>query len=426
MKLRFLHAADLHLDTPFRGLSRQSPELARVMRDASLDAFDSVVDTALRREVSFCLFAGDIYDGVSRGARAQLRFRDGLARLSRAGIPSFVVHGNHDPLEGWSSVDKWPALVHHFGSNRVLTLPVISGGRTVATVSGISFATRHEERNLAAMFPPAGGPGFHVALLHTHLRGVAGGAGHGRYAECDPTDLMATGHDYWALGHIHTRSTVALDNGSLAVYPGNLQGRGFRSSEMGPKGAVIVEFDPDHPVRGVTTADVSFHPCDRVRFESVVVDCPEEEVSLDLLADRLTEGALAPSDGRLHMVRGVVTGRGPVHGLLAPPGRLEELTEALHDRARRTDTRLHWDRLVDLTAPEVDLATLRNGDDIISDLVSLTDERLGSPDPLSGLAGPEPPVALSRRAAGHDTPSDRDLLTTARDLALEALLDGAG
>ena len=423
MRLRFLHAADLHLDTPFRGLARHEPDLAGVLRDASLDAFDTLVDTALREKVTFCVFAGDIYDGVSRGVRAQLRFRDGLARLSQAGVASFVVHGNHDPTDGWSSIDSWPDLVHHFGPHRVGSRPVVCDGRTVATVSGISFATRHEDRNLAAMFPPVEGPGLHVALLHTHLRGVAGGSDHGRYAAAGPDDLTNAGYHYWALGHIHTRSTIPLGAGTMAVYPGNLQGRGFRSSETGPKGVVIVEFDPDAPQQ-LRPGDVSFRACDRVRFETVTLDCGGSEgVTMDLLADRLTEAAARSPEDRLRIIRGTVVGGGPVHDLLAPPGRLEELTEALRDRARRAADHLHWDRVEDLTAAGIDIAALREGDDIVSDLVSMVDHRVASPDPIAGLPLPEPPPSLRALKPAGEAAADRDLIITARDLALEILLD---
>ena len=101
----FVHAADLHLDTPFKGIGSTAPGVAEQLREASLTAFDFLVDLCLERRAAFLVIAGDIYDGPERGLRAQLRFRDGLARLSAAGIPSFVVHGNHDPVEtGWSAI----------------------------------------------------------------------------------------------------------------------------------------------------------------------------------------------------------------------------------------------------------------------------------------------------------------------------------
>src|SRR5215207_3068203 len=115
---RFIHAADLHLDTPYEGIGRASDDVQRALRDASLDAFDALVDLALERNVSFVVIAGDIYDGAERGLRAQMRFLSGLRCLDDAGIRTFIIHGNHDPLDGWSAIarDSWPAGVTIFGS----------------------------------------------------------------------------------------------------------------------------------------------------------------------------------------------------------------------------------------------------------------------------------------------------------------------
>ena len=128
----FVHAADLHLDTPFKGIGSTAPHVAEQLREASLAAFDSLVELCLERRVAFLVVAGDIYDGPERGLRAQLRFRDGLARLSSAGISSFVVHGNHDPVEtGWSALGgPWPERVTVFGTGTVKAVPVeVDGSR---------------------------------------------------------------------------------------------------------------------------------------------------------------------------------------------------------------------------------------------------------------------------------------------------------
>src|ERR1019366_6329576 len=138
----FVHAADLHLDTPFKGIGSTAPLVAEQLREASLAAFDSLVDLCLERRVAFLVVAGDIYDGPERGLRAQMRFRDGLARLSTAGISSFVVHGNHDPVEtGWSALGgPWPERVTVFGTGTVKAVPIEVDGNPLATVQGISFA----------------------------------------------------------------------------------------------------------------------------------------------------------------------------------------------------------------------------------------------------------------------------------------------
>src|SRR4051794_940456 len=145
---RFVHAADLHLDTPFEGLGRTSPEVAAALRDASLAAFDALVDLALREQAAFLVIAGDVYDGAERGVRAQLRFLRGLERLSGAGVEVLVAHGNHDPLDGWSAIRAWPAGVHVFGCNVVESVAVEREGAVLATVHGISYARRDPGENL--------------------------------------------------------------------------------------------------------------------------------------------------------------------------------------------------------------------------------------------------------------------------------------
>src|SRR5262245_51374847 len=121
---RFVHAADLHLDTPFEGLARTSPEVGAALRDASLQAFDALVELTLREDAAFLVIAGDVYDGAERGVRAQLRFLGGLRRLSEAGVQVLVTHGNHDPLDGWSAIREWPAGVHVFSPEVVEQVPV--------------------------------------------------------------------------------------------------------------------------------------------------------------------------------------------------------------------------------------------------------------------------------------------------------------
>src|SRR6476646_5865043 len=120
-EFRFIHAADLHLDTPFATIGRVEPEIADRLRDASLEAFDGLVSLALDRQASFVVIAGDIYDCADRGVRAQLRFLRGVERLGDRGIPVFVAHGNHDPLDGWSAVRRVPDNLVVFGGEAVET-----------------------------------------------------------------------------------------------------------------------------------------------------------------------------------------------------------------------------------------------------------------------------------------------------------------
>ncbi len=360
MRFRFLHAADLHLDTPFTRLTGLSERIADHLRDASLRAFDRLVDTAIAEDVAFVVFAGDIYDGPERGVRAQLAFRDGCARLADAGIVTFVAYGNHDPLdEGWSAIAEFPDGVHIFGSDTVETHEVTVDGILAATVSGISYAVADTTDNLSTRFGEPSGRGFHVAVLHAN---VGGHADYAAYSPCTLDDLRSRGYDYWALGHIHKRSELG-DGHPLVVYPGNLQGRSPKPSERGPKGAVIVEVDDN-------VATTRFVALDSVRFDHVEVDI--DGLSLDGLETALVDAsaqARTVAGDRPVIRRGLITGRGELHDEMAGAERREELLYRLRDLARHSEPFLWWDDLTWRTGPEIDVTERAGGDDFVGDLL---------------------------------------------------------
>lgn len=381
MNFRFLHAADLHLDTPFSSLTGVPDLVARELREASLRAFSSLIELALAEEVAFVVLAGDIYDGSARGVRAQLAFRDGLQRLSDAGIHSFVAYGNHDPVqEGWSAIDSFPERVTIFPADAVATVPIEIDGVQVATVSGISYAKAATTDNLALRFEPAKGRGFHVGVLHTN---VGDTSDHAQYSPCTLDDLRATGHHYWALGHVHRRQALAAGSPHV-VYPGNLQGRSAKPSEQGPKGALLVE------VSGTTVTESRFVPLDKVRFETVEVSIDDR--SLEGLEQVLVDAAaeqLQLADGSSVVLRAVIGGRGQLHQDLAGHDRRLEMLQRLRDLAPLTVPFIWWDRIEWQTRPPVDLADRYGGDDFVADLLRVS-EVVG--------AGASRPVALA--AAG--------------------------
>ena len=369
----FVHAADLHLDTPFKGIGSTAPHVAAQLREASLAAFDALVDLCLHRHVAFLVIAGDIYDGPERGLRAQLRFRDGLARLSSAGIPSFVVHGNHDPVEtGWSALGgAWPEHVTVFGTGTVQAVAVEVGGVAVATVQGISFAQRSERENLALRFAREAGPGLQVGVLHCNVQGAA--AGYDDYSPCTLEDLRNIGLDYWALGHVHTRTVLSGRRGSdeaWAVYPGNLQARSPKPSERGAKGAVVVH------VSAGRVQDVEPVGCDVVRFDLVELDIGEFDDLAELRA-RLVSAArdrLASADGRALVLRGHLVGQAELHFDLRRPGALEDLLSALRADFEEDQPFCWWDSIDDQSRPALDLDAARGGSDFAADLIALADQ----------------------------------------------------
>ena len=230
---RFIHAADLHLGSPFQGLALKDAALAEIFVAASRTAFSSLVTTAIDLKTDFLVIAGDVYDGDWKDNTIGLFFNREMARLERAAIPVFLLKGNHDAESVITRTISLPRNVHEFpvnkpGSHRIETLKV--------ALHGQGFAERSANENLALSYPPAVPGWFNIGVLHTSLTGREP---HQPYAPCSVEDLRSRSYDYWALGHVHDYEVVSED--PLVVFPGNIQGRSIR--ETGAKGAVLVSVE---------------------------------------------------------------------------------------------------------------------------------------------------------------------------------------
>ncbi|MDI3305771.1 MAG: DNA repair exonuclease [Acetobacteraceae bacterium] len=253
MSFCFVHAADLHLDTPFAGVGPVPPDLRARLRDASLAAFDHLVELALARDAAFVLLAGGIYDGPERGLRAQVRVRQGLERLAERGIPVVIVAGAGEPAGDWPAIPTWPATVTRVPPGPIRPVPVVRDGQRLATIYGASGAPARAARDLTRV----AAPGIHVALLHVPARGLA--------ELGSPDALAARGLDYWALGGEHAARLLTVRQPWL-VYPGTTQGRGPDPDELGPKGAMVV------PVEDGRVGPPELVPLDAVRVVALEVD----------------------------------------------------------------------------------------------------------------------------------------------------------
>ncbi len=360
---RFLHAADLHLDSPFRGLTIEEGKLSERIRASTLDAFENLVKLAVDRQVDFVVIAGDVYDAADRSLRAQLRFRDGLARLAERGIRSFVAHGNHDPLDSRVSTIQWPEGVHVFGGPAVDTVPVERAGEVIAYVSGVSFPKKNEQRNLALKFARASEAPFHIGVLHCN---VGGNTGHDPYAPCEINDLIERGLDYWALGHVHTRQT--LNERPHVVYPGNTQGRHVR--ERGARGCVIVDVD------STGTVEVEFEPLDVMRWDEITVSI-EGVGSLDGFDDRLfgaLDAAIGAADGRPLLCRVSICGRGPIHRDLAREAAARELLERAREHYSRRSPFVWVEEISIDCRAEIDLEERSRAEDLLAQVLRVSGE----------------------------------------------------
>ena len=300
---RFLHAADIHLDSPLRGLARYDGVPLDEVRGAARAAFDRLVAFALEEAVDFLVIAGDLFDGDWKDMGTGVYLARQLGRLSQAGIPLFVIAGNHDAAAVITKNVPWPDTVKVFGHRKAETHRLEHLG---VAVHGQSFATQHVYDDLAQDYPSPESGMFNVGVLHTSIGGYEG---HAAYAPCTIPALQAKGYDYWALGHVHDLQVVA--EAPHIVFSGNLQGRNIR--ETGAKGAVLVE------VRDRTITHLEHVPLDVVRWARAIVDCTgcttidavHAQVRRILSA---VHGAAA--DGRPLVVRLVLQGETPVAGAM--------------------------------------------------------------------------------------------------------------
>ncbi|WP_296978059.1 DNA repair exonuclease [Thermobacillus sp. ZCTH02-B1] len=318
---RFIHAADLHLGSPFKGLADAPEHVRRGLAEAEYAALRRLTEAALELGADFAVFSGDLFDSADRSLRARAALHRAWSRLAGAGVRVFAIHGNHDPLGGGPAMFEWPEGVHVFGADdRAEHRPACRrDGKPAAFVYGISYDRRAVTENLVPRYRPAEGADFHIALLHAN---VDGDPDHDAYAPCRLSELTGAGFQYWALGHVHGRRV--LHEYPHVVYPGNLQGR--HPGETGAKGCYLVEVDASGGVR------LTFLPLDGVRWLScrVSIDGLEDE---ERLLERMEECAVrtaSSADGRPVMLEVVLEGRGPLHRRLED--RADELLAALRDR----------------------------------------------------------------------------------------------
>jgi len=315
-RFRFLHAADLHIDSPLVGLARKSQDFASRVDDASRGAFDNLISLAIDEECAFIVIAGDIFDGQWRDYRTGLYFVDRMRRLENAGIKVYLILGNHDAENRFASRLEYAKNVHLFSPRKPEAVPV--EGLDVV-IHGRSFPQRDVSENIALDYLPPVAGCFNIGLLHTSCTGREG---HAPYAPCTIEQLVNHGYDYWALGHVHAREVV--HEHPYIIYSGNLQGRSPR--EIGPKGATLVTVD-DGRVVGVEERKL-----DVIRWfvESIDVGSCTDMPSAHAVVREQIERAKDAAAGLSVALRLRLMGRTPIHNELIRSGdRLREEIETM-------------------------------------------------------------------------------------------------
>ena len=414
MVFKFIHCSDLHIDSPFKGFSSMGHPLAEVLRKSTYQAFQNIVELALKEKVEAVLIAGDIYDGSDKSLEAQLKFRRGLQELSDAGIDTFIVNGNHDPLDSWSASLDWPERVHMFSGTQVECIPVKRNGIVKAHIHGISYPKRDVRENLAQKFSRGNAEGFAIGLLHCN---VGHQSGHDNYAPCSMDDLISSGMDYWALGHIH-RFQVLRKSSPAIVYSGNSQARHRR--EAGEKGCCLVTLNES------ATPLVEFIPNDAVRYIQEEVDLVGV-ISLEevIHAVRLKCESLADKNKERDIFLDLLlNGRTQVHFELQREDSIKELQAEIRTYFQGRTPSI-WLNLKVNTAGIYDIDSLREGKDFVADLISLFElEEKG--ESFSDLKEALKPLFETWQGKKHlNSLSDkemRDILIQAKALCLDNLL----
>lgn len=376
-RFRFIHAADLHLDSPFHGIGERMPErVRRQIKESTFRAFDRLIKLCIDQQADFLCIAGDVYDLADRSLRAQAHFQRGLRILQQHGINAYVIHGNHDPANGKAASLEWPGNVHVFSPHRVESVAHYIEGKEVARIYGRSYPdAKFSERIIADYRREADSP-FAIGLLHTNLDG---NVAHDNYAPCTRRELEEKGFDYWALGHIHQGEIIRQREPAI-VYSGNIQGR--HAKETGAKGCYLVEVD------GGQISNVSFLETDDVRWLAGEVDVTGAE-TMQQVIDR-TEEMLATlkeeAGNRPVITRLALTGTTIMHARLKPPDELREWLESFLQEELTEDEQWLWvESLKVNTRPFASLESLKEGKGFLADFLRISEQLCNHPSELTEI-----------------------------------------
>ncbi len=418
--IKFIHTADLHLDTPFTGLAQFNPGLAGKLKDVTINSFGRIVDLCIREEVDFLLVAGDIFNSRIKSLAAQLRFVNELEKLTGNGISCYFVCGNHDPLSSWMDQLQLSANVHRFGGKEAQVVTFKKDSEALADIYGISFETESVTTNLAkkiihCRMDKATPAPFQLAVMH----GTAGSPGpHKNYAPFSLGEVAGQEFDYFALGHIHKHQVLRRQNPAV-VYPGNPQGRDF--GETGSRGCYLVEIH-----RGAAP-DIRFVPTQIIRFEELAINLSVED-TINGLQSKIAKAVdeLEHHEAGVNlMLRLLLRGQTPLHGQLNSPGEVKQLLEIFNEEQLNQETFTWYDSIRLETSPELNLDQIRQGSDFPAEVLQGAEAMMADPQQLEaffreaheGFGTPQ-----SRRELAELTTEDRiEMVEKAKWMLLEQL-----
>jgi DNA repair protein SbcD/Mre11 len=368
--IRFIHAADAHIDSPLKGLEAHDGAPVDVLRGATRRAFENLIQLAIDENIDFIVIAGDLYDGDWKDYSTGLFFRRQMVRLFDKGIPVYMIAGNHDAASVISKKLRLPENVHVFSTRTTESLEV-EGCPVV--IHGRGFPNRAVPENLAPDYPAAMPGKCNIGLLHTSLTGRPG---YDTYAPCSEADLRQKSYGYWALGHIHQPEVISRD--PWIVFAGSCQGRDVR--EAGPHGCRLVKVNDFLEVESVDWRDL-----DVVRWRVLEIDLSgvaAESEAIGRVSQSMTH-AVSEATGRLVAARIVFTGATPLHGSLHRDSHRwrAELLACAQDQGADA---IWIERIQVSTSPVYDLAELAERDALTRIVLETLEQARIAPENLPG------------------------------------------
>lgn len=378
---KFIHAADLHIDSPLKGLEAYEGAPVEQFREATRVAFENLVTLAIEHEVAFVIIAGDLFDGKWQDMKTGLWTANQFRKLERAGIPVYLLRGNHDAASKVRQAIAWPDNVHEFSVRKPETFKL---KELDVVLHGQGFAHQECNDDIAATYPDAVDGAFNIGILHTSL---TGNAEHDTYAPTSEAVLRSKDYDYWALGHIHQRSEPPILTEPFVAYSGNTQGRHIR--ETGPRGCLL-----NTVVDGELTA-TEFVETDTLRWHQAVVNLDENDDIANLITKVRKQIAACheSSEGRFSAIRVIARGACAAHHELVQAIRREETLTELRNLANDFDDEVWIEKIKLETRPPIDIEQLRRGSDLVAELLRLLDEAQDDEVMLKTLAADLSPLA---------------------------------
>ncbi|MDP2982938.1 MAG: DNA repair exonuclease [Candidatus Latescibacter sp.] len=336
--IKFIHAADIHLDSPLCGLSRYDGAPEEEIRQSTRKALENLVANAIEDKVNFVLISGDLYDGNWKDHNTGLYFTKQMSELRKADIKVFIIAGNHDAQSVMTKCLKLPDNVYQFSTKHPETQHLDNIG---VVIHGQGFPTQAVTRDLSMSYPPVVSNALNIGMLHTSINGREG---HDNYAPCTVEGLVQRGYDYWALGHVHNREQIEAEQ--QIWFPGNIQGRHIQ--ETGSKGCLLVTVDDSREV------SVEFRELDVLRWDKLYVDVSKAQNPddcLDFFRNQLSN-RLKKSNGHIYALRVIVTGESVAHESISsrPTSFLNDIRSIAIDHG---DGNVWIEKLVISTRPDM-------------------------------------------------------------------------